>query len=473
MHFRWLCLAAFLVFVAPSPQAQGHGGALPATIKPAILSADLIPKRVDDFIQPYVDRRDFAGAVLVARDGKVLLRKAYGEASVELHVPNSPTTVFHVGSINKSFTAAAILRLEELGVLRVTDPVSRLLPSYPRGSEITIHHLLTHRSGILNYNLLPDYDAVVQRRLTLEETVAWFKDKPLRSEPGAQYHYSNSGYALLANIIETATGKSYEQVLDELILKPAGLKTTGIVPEEQIVLGRAAGYEPGPGDRGLRNTKPYDRSVKRGSGALWSTVDDLYRYEQSFYGSQVLTEASRRKMFTAHYPADRYGYGWIVDTFLGRPRIAHDGKAPGFVAEIIRFPEERLSIIFVGNIYSGVSHIFERDLSAIMFGQQPATPLPLPNRPLSVTVLDQYVGHYKFPPPSSLSFQVARSGDHLEVFFGSAGGGQYLTTESESQFLMRSRYDRLSFARDSSGRVSSVRYEELGFDVVTVCERVR
>lgn len=465
-----LWLGVLLLVLPPSASAQPSND-VPST--PRVLADALVPASVDAFVQPFVDRRDFAGVVLIARNGKVLFRKAYGEASVELHVPNTPDTVFHVASLNKSFTAMLVLRLEELGVLNVTDPVSRFLPTYPRGLEITLHHLLTHRSGILNYNLLPDYDAVAQRRQTLEETVAWFKDRPLRSDPGSRYHYSNSGYTLLAHVIEAATGQSYEQVLDELVLKPLGLKHTGVFPEEQIVPDRAAGYEPGPGDRGLRNARAYDRSLKRGSGALWSTADDLLRYEQSLYGNEILGESARRQLFTAHYPSDRYGYGWTVDAFLGRQRIAHDGKAPGYIAEVIRFPEERLSIIFVGNIYSGLTNVFARDLSRLMFGLRPTTSSPLPSRPVDTAVLDQYVGEYRFPSPSLLSFKVVRAGDHLEAFFGTAGGGHYLTAESESHFFLRSRYDRLSFVREPEGRVSSVRYEELGFGVVTVCERVR
>src|SRR5262249_48879740 len=182
--------------------------------------------RVDAYLVPFVKGNNFLGVVLIAQGDLTLVNRAYGKASYELNVPNSPETRFHVASVSKLFTAASILLLEERGLLHVSDPISRFLLDFPSGQKITLRHLLTHSSGIANVNNLPEYAAASRAPQTPGSLIELFKSKPLRFEPGTKYEYSNSNYNLLAFVIEQASHQSYGEFLRENIFEPLGLKNT-------------------------------------------------------------------------------------------------------------------------------------------------------------------------------------------------------------------------------------------------------
>src|SRR5262245_33568520 len=188
-----------------------------------------IAAKADELINAYVKQGKFCGSVLIAKGGTVLLNKGYGMANYELDVPNTPQTKFRLGSITKQFTAMLIAQLAERGQLNVEDPVTKYLPDYPKetGDKVKIYNLLTHSSGIQNFTSFPEYATVKLKTNKTAEIVALFKDKPLEFAPGEKFKYSNSGYVLLAYLIEKITGKTYEQVLKENILEPLGMKNTG------------------------------------------------------------------------------------------------------------------------------------------------------------------------------------------------------------------------------------------------------
>ena len=221
-------LAVVLIAIAPiSPQDGG------------------LRVRVDDYLAPYVKGNNFLGAVLIAKGDHVLVSSAYGESSYELHAANSPSTRFHIASVSKPFTAAAILILEQRGMLHVSDPVSRFLPDFPNGHKITLQNLLTHTSGIPNVNNLPEYQSASRFPQTPASLVELFKSKPLNFEPGTKYEYSNSNYNLLAFVIEQVSHKSYGEFLRESIFDPLGLKNTGHDGNASDVITNAAtGYQP-------------------------------------------------------------------------------------------------------------------------------------------------------------------------------------------------------------------------------------
>src|SRR5439155_1001795 len=178
--------------------------------------------RVDSYLLPNVRGNNFAGAVLVANDGKIEFEKAYGLANMELGVPNTLNTRFHIASVSKPITAAAILLLAQQGRLSVNDPLSKYVSDYANGDKITIHHLLTHTSGIRNVNNFPEYNEKSRQHLTLLQIIELFKNKPLEFTPGEKYSYSNSNYNLLAYIIEKVSGKGYGEFVQEHLLRPAG-----------------------------------------------------------------------------------------------------------------------------------------------------------------------------------------------------------------------------------------------------------
>jgi len=264
-------LAVVLIAIAPiSPQDGG------------------LRVRVDDYLAPYVKGNNFLGAVLIAKGDHVLVSSAYGESSYELHAANSPSTRFHIASVSKPFTAAAILILEQRGMLHVSDPVSRFLPDFPNGHKITLQNLLTHTSGIPNVNNLPEYQSASRFPQTPASLVELFKSKPPNFEPGTKYEYSNSNYNLLAFVIEQVSHKSYGAFLRESIFDPLGLENTGHDGNASDVITNAAtGYQP----RGVADLErsPYiDWSAKTGNGSLYSTTSDLLKFVRAYGEGRLL-----------------------------------------------------------------------------------------------------------------------------------------------------------------------------------------
>jgi CubicO group peptidase (beta-lactamase class C family) len=278
--------------------------------------------RIDQIVQSYVTAKTFSGTVLVARGGEVLFSKGYGMANLEWDIPNSPSTKFRLGSVTKQFTAASILLLEERGKLKVGDPVKKYMPDAPAAwDKITIFNLLTHTSGIPNFTSFPDYPKTEPFETTPEKLVARFRDKPLAFEPGAKWSYSNSGYVLLGYLIEKTSGQSYATFVQENIFAPLGMKDTGYDSNSKIIPHRAAGYTPskdGPVNAGFIHM-----SIPFSAGSLYSTTEDLLRWELGLFGGKVLSRASLDKMTTPF--KDDYAFGLSVHTTDGHKVIGHGG----------------------------------------------------------------------------------------------------------------------------------------------------
>src|SRR3990172_579170 len=186
-----------------------------------------VQAKVDEYINAYVNMEQFSGSILIAKGGNILVSKGYGMANYELDVPNGPKTKFRIGSVTKQFTAMAIIQLQEKGLLIFNDPLSKFIPDYPRGNEITLLHLLNHTSGIFNYNESKELQEKMKYPISLERLVESFKNTPLEFTPGEKYQYSNSNYVLLTYIIEKVSGKSYETYLQENIFQPLGMNNSG------------------------------------------------------------------------------------------------------------------------------------------------------------------------------------------------------------------------------------------------------
>jgi len=210
-----------------------------------------IEAKVDGYISPYLKIGNFSGSILIAKEGRILLSKGYGMANLEHDVPNTPQTIFRLGSVTKQFTSMAIMQLQEKQLLNVDDPIAKYLPTYPNGEEITIHHLLTHTSGVPDFTSFPDYEKTMMLPSPVEKTIERFKDKPLEFTPGEKFKYSNSGYILLGYIIEKVSGKSYEEFLKENIFQPLNMMNTGYDHHHTLLKHRASGYSIGGG--GLTN----------------------------------------------------------------------------------------------------------------------------------------------------------------------------------------------------------------------------
>jgi CubicO group peptidase (beta-lactamase class C family) len=268
---------------------------------------------MEQVVRSYVDAKQFMGSVLVARDRKVLLSKGYGSANLEWDIPNSPSAKFRLGSVTKQFTAACILLLEERGKLRVEDPVKKYMLDAPAAwDKVTIFNLLTHTSGIPSFTGFPEYHSTEAIAATPEQLVARFRDKPLEFQPGEKWNYSNSGYVLLGYLIEKISQQSYRQFVQENIFNPLGMKDSGYDSNSEIILHRASGYTPGP--NGVTNAGYIDMTIPLSAGALYSTTEDLLRWEQGLMGGKLLSPASLEKMTNPFKNDYAFGLGYTRRT---------------------------------------------------------------------------------------------------------------------------------------------------------------
>ena len=316
-------------------------------------------EQIDELLKEYLAYSKFNGSALVAKDGKVIFKKGYGMANMEWDIPNSPNTKHRLGSVTKQFTAMLILQLAAEGKLDLQAPITTYLPEYPKenGDKITTHHLLTHTSGIPNYTSFPDFFKDVSRDpYTPEEFTTKFQDMELEFTPGEKFNYSNSGYFLLGVLIEKLSGKTYEEMLDEKIFFPLGMKESGFDHHSDILKNRATGYE--NNGNGFINSPFLDMSIPYAAGSLYATVEDLYLWDQALYTNKLLSQKYMDMYFKPHIPAFgsfHYAYGWMVgNEALGNTTdsiavITHGGGINGFNTQISRQLSDKSLIVLLNN----------------------------------------------------------------------------------------------------------------------------
>ena len=314
--------------------------------------------QLDDLLNKYTEYGQFQGSVLVADQGKVIYKKGFGMANMEWDIPNAPDTKHRLGSITKQFTAMLIMQLVAEGKLDLQTPISKYLPDYSKvnGNKITIHQLLNHTSGTPNYTSFPKFFKEMSRNpYTPTEMLETFADSTLNFTPGERFAYSNSGYILLGAIIEKVTGKSYEMVLQEKIFDPLKMKDSGFDHHNVILKKRATGYEM---KGSIPENSPYiDMSTPYAAGSMYSTVEDLYLWDQALYTEKLLPKKYMDMMYEKYVPAfgEFYGYGWSVGSFpIGNTNdsiqiIGHGGGINGFNTLITRMPQEKSTVILLNN----------------------------------------------------------------------------------------------------------------------------
>ena len=355
------------VSVTQSPTATESPSPSP-TLEPEDLAS-----KIDKTLNFLTERESFTGAVLVARNGEVLLSEGYGLADRDKNLPNTPQTKYRLGSITKQFTAMAILMLQAQNKLKGQDPVCRYIPECPAiWQDITIHHLLTHISGIPDFTGFPDYETTKATPSSPLQTIARFKDRPLDFKPGEKWSYSNSGYIVLGYIIEQASGQSYETFLQQNIFEPVQMKNTGYDHNDgSLATGYTGFYDHWEKADYLDMTIPY------AAGGLYSTIEDLYRWDQVLYTEQLMSQELLNLMFTpqARIPASglSYGYGWVVGEMNNHQAVSHgggmegfatairgytdnsgngfkgNGDIVGFATEITRYTDDKVTIIILSN----------------------------------------------------------------------------------------------------------------------------
>lgn len=348
-------------------------------------SQDEISQRIDDLMKKYTEMSLFSGTVLVAKDGKIIFEKAYGYADIVNKIPNDIDTKFNIGSIGKTFTAVLIMQLIEVGKLSLTEPGTTYIPEYkiPNSDKITIHHLLTHTSGLINYMAHPKYQSSTSDINSIDDVMKLIEEQNLVFEtPGEKMSYSNSGFVVLGKIIEKVTGRIYGDYLKEKILDPLKMTNT-ILPENGQVVSNCS----------IGHTVDMKRKISRtglnvpafSDGGLHTTIEDMLKYDQALYNTTLLNEEIKDLMFAGgkdnlvRYKSSgfkNYSYGWGVNDDNGRRRIEHGGGIPGINAQFIRFPNDKVTIIILSNYDRGANNVM-KNITSITFGENPQ-PVQLP-----------------------------------------------------------------------------------------------
>ncbi len=357
---------------------------LVSALSPVTLAQEKAAK-IDELMSVYHEYGQFNGSVLVAEGGKVIYKKGFGLANKEWNIPNQPDTKFRVGSITKQFTAMLVLQLVDRGKLKLEGKITDYLPDYPKktGDRVTIHHLLNHTSGIPTYTGLPGFFANESRNPygPMEFAKKFFAEKELEFEPGARFNYNNSAYFLLGAIIEKVSGLSYEKALQQNIFDPLNMKNSGFDHHETVLAKRAAGYE-----KRLDGyqTAPYlDMSIPYAAGSLYSTVEDLYLWDQALYMDKLLSPERKRVMFQPNL--ENYAYGWDVRKVpadqpgAGATMISHGGGINGFNTLIVRLVDSKDLIVLFNNTGPTRLGDISRGIRNVLRGQ----PYEKPKKPLA------------------------------------------------------------------------------------------
>jgi CubicO group peptidase (beta-lactamase class C family) len=304
-------------------------------------------EEIDALMRPY-DGEVPGAAVLVVRDNESLVRSSYGRADLERGTPVTPATNFRLASVTKQFTAAAILLLAEDGRLALDDPARKWLPKLPATAEaVTIRQLLTHTSGLIDYEeVIP---ASMTRQLHDADVLALLEDQDRTYfPPGTAYRYSNSGYALLALVVECASGRSFGEFLRGRIFQPLGM--TGTLAQQEgtsMVTHRAFGYSDVHGS--WVRTDQSQTSAVLGDGGIYSSIDDLAKWDAALCDGRLLSAESRQSAFSPATPTDDpavgYGFGWRITG----DSLWHSGETRGFRNVVVRFPERRTTVVVLTN----------------------------------------------------------------------------------------------------------------------------
>lgn len=354
----------------------------------SVFAQDKVQK-IEQLLGKYNEYGQFNGSALVAENGKVIFKKGFGAANMEWNIPNQSDTKFRLGSISKQFTALLIVKLAEDGKLKLDVPITTYLPDYPKenGDKITIHQLLTHSSGIPNYTNAPGFFKDKARNpYTPTEFVKTFSSLPLEFTPGEKFNYSNSGYFLLGYIVEKISGKTYEQYLQEVIFTPLKMVNSGYDHSDVILKNRAAGYE--KQGKKITNAAYLDMSIPYAAGSLYSTVDDLYLWDQALYTNKLLSQKSIESLFKPYIKAGgaSYGYGWFVEEDKNGKTVGHGGGINGFNTIISRNFKNKNLVVLLNNTGGTVLGEMTDAINNILFGK----PFNQPQKSLALDLLDIY-----------------------------------------------------------------------------------
>lgn len=418
--------------------------------------------RIDEYVEAFnktVTDYQINGSILIAKDNNILINNSYGKGDYEKDIPITQDTVFRLCSITKLFTAVGIMQLYEKGQLDLKDPVSKYIPEQHRGNDITIHNLLTHTSGIESNSGVD-----ITKFNTKEDIINKITKKPLLFEPGTDWNYSNSGFNLLAVIIEKVSGITYSDYMEKNIFKPANMKNTGCDSSRDEISNLAVGYEYENGK--FYKKKDADLSFAFGAGEIYSTANDMYNFDKALHTGKLITKKTVEKIFRDNAGiskfGDNYGYGSTVSKLNGHTWYGHPGNLRSYTSYYIRFPEENTTIIILLNTWFPFNHQLRAAISAIAVGEEYTLPSVKKEVKLDEALLKKYEGKYESEVDTFIHLrtnkyiELKKDGNHL---VDKQLPGTYLNfiPFSAAEFYMRGiEFIECKFEMDKYGKVISL-----------------
>lgn len=403
--------------------------------------------KLSQYMKAQTDVNGFSGTVLIARKDSVLLREAYGYANYEWKIKTTTNAKYSLASVSKQFTALAILQLAEHNLLSVDDQLNKYFPGFPKGDQITLHMLLSHMSG-----LQMDFDELYlnQVALTQDQVLKHIIQKEFLFTPGKQTAYSNIGYYLLARIIEKVSGKSYSEYLKENIFTPLKMNETGVMTNDELVANMADRYTKN-GENYTKN--PYiNWSFNIGHDGIYSTVNDLLKWDKALYGTAILSEKMKQLMFTS-YNDQNFGYGFLVNPFYnqGHTLIAHDGGFFGAMTSFNRYVDDGLSITVLSNNQSP-SYMIAYGLAAICFGKEVELPYHHKIFKNNISLYKSFTGNYGDIKIFENNGKLYYNDMDIELF-----------PESDNKFFRSDDDNRtVEFIKDANGKYSAIKISKAG-----------
>ncbi|MBH5317870.1 beta-lactamase family protein [Paenibacillus sp. GSMTC-2017] len=364
-------------------------------------------EKIQSYMEQYMKSWPFSGTILIAQNNNIVFKSAYGFANHEHQIRNQLHTKFGIWSITKSFTAMAIMQLVEQKMLRLDDSLDDYLPQFKKFEKITIKHLLQHESGLANFTNLPEFNANLNKwPINREKWIPMIIDLPLDFSPGTSFSYNNTGYFLLGIIIEKVSGITYEQYVTTHFLEPLDMLNTGLNDGRRVISGLASSYD--GTEQSLSPSEFIDMSTCFSAGSMYSTVEDLYKWDQALYTGKFISQETIQNVF---YKDDaKYGLGWFLDNLYDRKRVFHGGAYRGYRSELHRYPEDKTTVILLTNFDFVPATSLADSLAGLVFDKE----ITVPEIPLAISLDEEkynnYMGTYE---GFGCKAVVQRDGDQL------------------------------------------------------------
>lgn len=404
------------------------------------------------YLAPHVEAGDFSGTILVSKPDHVLASLAFGNRGPD-GAPNSLETRHHIASLSKAFTATALLLLVEEGVVSLDDSLAHYVPEFPQGDRITLHHLLTHTSGIPDINRFPEYRELSTKPQELADLLTVIIQHSAEAAPSSSYRYSNSNYNVLAFVIESASGQSYAEFMAQRVFEPLALDQTAHSgsARDRALPTPAAGQVP----IGLRDSGPapyLDWSIKTGNGSIVSTAEDLSLFLHRLFDRPLLSDETRDLMLQGHVD-DRYAYGWFTNERFGRRAVYLNGNTPGVSASFEYYPGEQLAVVVLANHDIALASGISSAIAAMVFGEPVDPPISrVGYRPQGGIPSADFVGKYDF----GVGFEISTEGGTVVARGAWPRYPTTLVPIGEDLFYHRFWSSVLEFERGADGSVTAL-----------------